>query len=195
MHNFGVPQEPVGGRADPHHPVAHCLTRACWIPAYAQVVERTTSKELEIEPVEAPEPPTVPLVTDREPEELEVGDARDEEDAEGAEPYFPPTDPVMNDRGREMIGGFERTSMDTLEVDPSTIDEEPGDEALADAVRRELREDATTSHLRLDVDVRRGVVFLRGRGEDVEDEDNAAYVASLVPGIREVVVRISTSVA
>ncbi len=158
-------------------------------------MERTASKELDIEPVEPPEPPTVPLVTDREPEELEVGDARDEEDAEGAEPYFPPTDPVMNDRGREMIGGFEGTSMDTLEVDPSTIDEEPGDEALADAVRRELREDATTSHLRLDVDVRRGVVFLRGRGEDVEDEDNAASVASLVPGIREVVVRISTSVA
>lgn len=149
-------------------------------------MERTASKELDIEPVEPPEPPSAPLAADREPEELEVGDARDEEDAEGAEPYFPPTDPVMNDRGREMIGGFERTSMDTLEVDPSTIDEEPGDEALADAVRRELR---------VDVDVRRGVMFLRGQGEDVEDEDNAASVASLVPGVREVVARISTSVA
>ncbi len=157
-------------------------------------MERTASQELEIEPIESPEPPAGPLVSDHEAEALEASDVRDEEAAEGAEPFFPATDPVINDRGREMIGGFEGTSMDTLEVDPSAIDEEPGDEALADAVRRELREDATTSHLRLDVDVRRGVVFLRGRVEDLEDTDNAADVASRVPGIRQVVEQLSSPV-
>ena len=156
-------------------------------------MERTAPKEFEIEPIESPDASLGPLVSSHDTEALEAGDARDEEAAEGAEPYFAPTDPVINDRGREVVGGFERTSLDTIEVDPSTIDEEPGDEALAEAVRRELREDATTSHLRLAVDVRRGVVYLRGQAEDVEDEDNAAYVASCVPGVRDVVAKISTA--
>ncbi len=136
---------------------------------------------------------------------------RDEEDAEGAEPYFPPTDPVIapSERGKvEIIGGFEETSMDSVEVDAAPaaeltggesatdearrqLDEIPGDEALADAVRRELREDATTTHLSLDVQVRGSVVFLRGRADDLEDADNAADVASRVPGIREVVEQIA----
>lgn len=118
------------------------------------------------------------------------GDIGDEEQAEGAEPYFPPTDPVATDH--ELVGGFGSTSMDSVDVDPSTIDEEPGDEALVDAVRRELREDAATSHLRLDVQVRRGVVFLRGTADDLEDADNAADVASRVPGIRQVVEQLAT---
>ena len=156
-------------------------------------MERITSKELEIEPTQPFEPSPEPLVTDHEEvHDLEEGDVRDEEAAEGAEPYFPPTDPVINDRGREVLGGFGDTSMDTVDVDPSTLDEEPGDEALADAVRRELGEDATTSHLRLDVQVRRGVVYLRGRADDLEDTDNAADVASRVPGVRQVVDQLAT---
>ena len=153
-------------------------------------MRRTEKAAPQIEPLE-PSEPTEQLVTDDETG-IELGDARDEEVAEGAEPYFPPTDPVVNGRGREMLGGFERTSMDTLDVDPSTIDEEPGDEALADAVRRELGEDASTSHLRLDVQVRRGVAFLRGSADDLEDTDNAAEVASRVPGVRQVVEQIAT---
>lgn len=121
-----------------------------------------------------------------------VQDVRDEEEAEGAEPYFPPTDPVLNDRGREVLGGFEGSSIDKVEVEPSTIDEEPGDEALAEAVRRELREDALTSHLHLAVEVKRGVAFIRGATFDTEDTDNAAGVASRVPGVQRVVADIET---
>lgn len=148
--------------------------------------------ELEIEPVEDMIPSPEPALGDREPELIEVQEERDEEAAEGGEPYFPATDPVLDDRGRELLGGLEGTSMDSLEVDPSTIDEEPGDEALADAVRRELREDALTSHLHLDVQVRRGVVFLRGRADTIEETDDAADVAQRVPGIRQVVEQIAT---
>lgn len=153
-------------------------------------MERTTD-ELEIEPVEdQPEAPE-PHVSEHEVGEIEMQGALDEEAAEGGEPYFPPTDPVVNGGG-EILGGFDQTSMDDVAIDASTIDEEPGDEALADAVRRELREDAATSHLRLDVQVRRGVAYLRGTAEDLEDTDNAADVASRVAGIRQVVEQIAT---
>jgi len=155
-------------------------------------VKQRENDERDIEPVEDIARPPEPLISDREPELVEVQEERDEETAEGGEPYFPPTDPVLNDRGRELLGGLAGTSMDSLEVDASTIDEEPGDEALADAVRRELREDALTSHLHLDVQVRRAVVFLRGTADDLEDTDSAADVAQRVPGIRQVVDQIAT---
>lgn len=111
---------------------------------------------------------------------------RDEEHAEGGEPIFPATDPVLSPAGR-MMGGFARTSMDSVGVAPSTLDARPGDEALADAIRRELREDASTTALVVYVEVRGGVAFLRGRVDDLEDADNAAEVASRVPGVRQVV--------
>ena len=153
------------------------------------------TEPLEIEPegeVVTIVPPTEPLPAEGEETTTEAQEIRDEEEAEGAEPYFPPTDPVMNDRGREVIGGFEGSSMDSVEVDHSTIDEEPGDEALADAVRRELREDALTSHLHLAVEVSRGVVYMRGTADDLEDTDNAAEVASRIPGVQRVVADIAT---
>ncbi|GAC1329644.1 MAG: hypothetical protein NVSMB2_28610 [Chloroflexota bacterium] len=62
-----------------------------------------------------------------------------------------------------------------------------GDEALADAVRRELHQDASTTELRILVAVRNGVVHLRGQVPDLDDADNVEAVASRVPGIREVV--------
>lgn len=159
---------------------------------YARLMERDVSDTLEIEPSEdQPEAPG-PRVSEREVEEIETQDMRDEEAAEGAEPYFPPTDPVLNDRGRELIGGFDETSMDEIAVEPSTIDEEPGDEALAEAVRRELREDALTSGLHLAVEVKAGVAFVRGSADGVEDIDNAADVASRVPGVQRVVADIET---
>lgn len=122
----------------------------------------------------------------------EVQEIRDEEETEGAEPYFAPTDPVLNDRGRELIGGFDETSMDEIVVEPSTMDEEPGDEALAEAVRRELREDALTTDLHLAIEVKRGVAYIRGTADDIEDTDDAAEVASRVPGIQRVVTDIET---
>ena len=151
-------------------------------------MERVVTEPLEIEPVEdLPDAPAA-HVPEREIEEVETRDMLDEEAAEGAEPYFPPTDPVVND---EPIGGFEATSMDEIAVDRSTLDDEPGDEALADAVRRELREDALTSQLRLAVEVKRGVAYVRGAAEDLEDTDNAAEVASRVPGVDRVVTDIA----
>ena len=62
-----------------------------------------------------------------------------------------------------------------------------GDEALADAVRRELAEDAATAELNIFVAVRNGVAHLRGQVADLDDADNAESVAARVPGIREVV--------
>ena len=155
-------------------------------------MERRAHREPEIEPVEEMIEAPEPTVSDREREPVEIQEERDEEKAEGAVPYFPPTDPVVDDRGREVIGGLDATSMDSVEVDASTIDAEPGDEALADAVRRELREDALTSHLRLDIQVRRGVVFLRGKADAIEETDDAADVASRVPGVKSVVEQIAT---
>lgn len=157
------------------------------------IVRATPKLEIEAEgEVVAMSSPIEPL-SEGEDARPEVQELRDEETAEGAEPYFAPTDPVLNDRGRELIGGFDETSMDEIVVEPSTIDEEPGDEALADAVRRELREDALTSQLHLAVEVKRGVAYIRGIAEDGEDADDAAEVASRIPGIQRVITDIVTA--
>ncbi len=181
----------TGGRAHPDEAVDRYLTRRARTAPYAHIVDRRTEEELELEPVEDLEAAETPIA-DRAPDDRRSQEARDEEEAEGAEPYFAPTDPVLGGDGREVVGGLEETSMDSLDVDPSTIDEEPGDEALAEAVRRELQEDALTSHLDLDVQVRRGIAFLRGTADDLEDTDSAAEVASRVPGIRQVVEQLAT---
>ena len=110
--------------------------------------------------------------------------------AGGDEVYIPPTDPVVtsDERGElEVLGGFETTSMDDATVAPSALDNRPGDEALADAIRRELREDASTTDLRINVLVRQGVAHLRGAVAGMEDAENAEDVASRVPGVVDVV--------
>ena len=104
--------------------------------------------------------------------------------------YFPPTDPVITTdvRGEaQVLGGFSATSQDDVSVEPSASDDRLGDEAIADAVRRELREDAATTDLRIEVEVIEGVVYLRGAVEDVIDGENAEEVASRVPGVTDVV--------
>ena len=63
----------------------------------------------------------------------------------------------------------------------------PGDEALADAVRRELRADASTTDLRIQLEVLDGIVHLYGQVEDLEDVENAEAVEAAVPGVQEVV--------
>ncbi len=107
-----------------------------------------------------------------------------------AEPTFAPTDPVIgiNQHGRaQILGGFGSDSMASLEVEPSAEDTQPGDEALAEAIERELREDAATTSLTVDVFVRRGIVHLRGWVPGLEDADNAEAVAARVPGVVDVV--------
>ncbi len=102
--------------------------------------------------------------------------------------YTPPTDPVVKTdaHGRaEILGGF--GSEDDLPVERSASDGRLGDEALADAVRRRLAEDAATTDLTIVVAVRNGVAHLRGQVTDLDDADNAENVAASVPGIREVV--------
>ena len=84
-----------------------------------------------------------------------------------------------------VLGGF--GSGEEVPVESSASDTRPGDEALADAVRRELAEDAATTDLTIFVAVRNGVVHLRGQVTDLDDADNAESVAASVPGIREVV--------
>lgn len=123
------------------------------------------------------------------PAEGEVGDVvqAEEPDTTG-EAYFPPTDPVVStDRnGRpEILGGFAETSMDAPVG--GSVTRGPGDEALADAVRRELSEDAATADLRIDVEVRERVAFLRGRVPEMTDTDSAAEVAGRIGEIVEVV--------
>ncbi len=110
--------------------------------------------------------------------------AGDDMVSEGDYVYVPPIDPVRD--GWEVIGGFQSDSLESVEVERSALDGLPGDEALADAVRRELREDSTTTALNIQVEVRNGVVHLHGTVDDLEDVENAEAVASVVPGIVEV---------
>lgn len=104
--------------------------------------------------------------------------------------YFAPTDPVTgpDEHGNlTVVGGWTPTSDDGIAVNPSYEDNLPGDEALAEAVERELHEDAQTTALSLDVSVENGVVHLRGRVDGLEDAEAAQDVASRVPGVVDVI--------
>lgn len=117
-------------------------------------------------------------------------DSSDPVDEGSDEPaFFPPTDPVVatDDQGQTTVaGGFAPTSMDEVEVERSALDNLPGDEAMADAIRRELREDALTTDLAIHVTVRARVAHLRGAVPTLEDAEHAEEVASRIPGVREV---------
>lgn len=136
-----------------------------------------------------------PDFTDQELETsvVEMGgeaSATDDPMPDGETVFFPPTDPVMrtNDQGDiEVLGGFGPTSMSSIEVERSALDGRLGDEAIADAIRRELREDALTTDLVIRVSVTRGVVRLHGAVPTLDDAENAEEVAGRVPGVVEVV--------
>jgi osmotically-inducible protein OsmY len=117
-------------------------------------------------------------------------DVKDNPPVEPDPTYFPATDPVVTtDRtgDLEVLGGFAPGSMEGMEVARSAEDNHPGDEALADAIREALAQDAATTALRVDVAVEQGVAHLRGSVPDLVDAENAESVASEVPGIRSVV--------
>lgn len=103
--------------------------------------------------------------------------------AEDGEAYVPPTDPVGTDT--EVIGGFSRSSMDTTEPERSS-DGTIGDEAIRDAIARELREDSATTALEVHVEVIQGVAILTGKVADIIDAENAEEVAGRVTGVLEV---------
>jgi osmotically-inducible protein OsmY len=114
----------------------------------------------------------------------------DGEDAhDGDRVYVPPTDPVSSTDGHGqavVLGGFGISATDDVGTDVLVDDHGYGDEAIADAVRRELREDAATTGLRIRVLVRNGVVHLHGAVPDLVDADAAEEVASRVTGVRDV---------
>jgi osmotically-inducible protein OsmY len=128
-----------------------------------------------------------PVVTD--PVGIAGGDSSGPDDiASTGETYTPPDDPVLTTDAHgqpKVLGGFD-SSGDDQEVELSS-DGVAGDEALADAVRRELAQDSATTDLMIVVAVRNGVAHLRGQVSDLDDADNAESVAARVPGIREVV--------
>jgi len=95
-------------------------------------------------------------------------------------------DPVFDDRGN-VLGGFSPSSMDDLRFERSAEDGRPGDEALADAILRELREDSLTTALDIHVRVLNGIARLRGRVSLILDAENAEEVASRIPGVREII--------
>jgi hypothetical protein len=111
------------------------------------------------------------------------------EAVEEAEPYFPPTDPVVRvDRNGEtrIAGGF-GTGEPLEQHATAAIPDAPPDEALEDLVHRALRLDASTAHLHLKVGVSQGVVRLQGAIEDESDAENVLGVAGDVPGVVDVI--------
>ena len=118
------------------------------------------------------------------------------DDMTGDDVYFAPVDPPLREgmtNSRDgLVAGFEPDSMTSKEVDGSTLPG-TGDEALADAVRRELLQDSATAGLRVEVEVEAGVAYLRGRVADLDDVENAEEVAGRIPGVREVVEELQVS--
>ena len=105
-----------------------------------------------------------------------------------AEPYFPPTDPVVRPSTTaeelEIVGGFSATSMDDPEG-TSGFDLRDDDD-LTKTINRELREDAMTTDLDLRVTVRKGIVTLQGEVPSLDEAESAEEVAGRVGGVREV---------
>jgi osmotically-inducible protein OsmY len=116
-----------------------------------------------------------------------VDDGEDADD--GDRVYVPPTDPISSTDGHAqavVLGGFGISATDDVGSDVLVDDHRYDDEAIADAVRRELREDAATTDLLARVVVRNGVVHLHDAVPDLDDADAAEEVASRVRGVREV---------
>ena len=103
--------------------------------------------------------------------------------------YFAPTDPVItgDEHGMLMVdNGFAPADDIDEGYDRSAEDNQPGDQALIAAIQRELRRDALTTDLRIEVGVSRGVARLRGVVPALEDAENAEAVAARVAGVLDV---------
>jgi hypothetical protein len=111
------------------------------------------------------------------------------EAVEEAEPYFPPTDPVVrvDQKGETRIAGGFGTGEAPGQRPQAASGDSPSDEALEDLVHRALRLDASTAHLQLKVSVSQGIVRVRGAIEDESDAENALAVAGDVPSVVDVI--------
>jgi len=132
----------------------------------------------------------------RDPIAASGASSGEEEDVveSGNEVYSPPDDPVITTDAHgeaKILGGFGEDT--EITVERSALDGQRGDEAIADAIRLELREDAATTDLIIVVAVHNGVAHLRGKVSDLEDAENAEAVAARVPGVREVVEELEVS--
>lgn len=116
-------------------------------------------------------------------------------------PYFPPTDPVVrvedatdDPETLTIVGGFAETAMDE-DDDPATVYPSIDDD-LAEAVMRELRQDAATTDAadQIRVNVWGGVVTLTGTVETLDDADEIAAVADRVDGVVEVQEELTVTV-
>ena len=128
-----------------------------------------------------------------------LGTTDEQDAADEAEPFFPPTDPVIRIvprdlEGIEISGGFAGTSMDDPPYDEeSAVIDVPRDAEIAEDVRLALQEDAATSDLDVFVYVRNGVVHLRGRVPSLDDAELAEEVAGRIPGVVDVVDELDVS--
>ncbi len=119
----------------------------------------------------------------------EVGTGDFFESVSEAEPYTPPTDPVIkSDRstdGVEIVNGFAETAGEEAAV--ARLPGTPrGDDEIQEAVAEALHSDAATTDLTLEIEVEEGVVYLRGVVPSLDDVDLAESVAAGVPGVEEV---------
>ncbi|HEY7032820.1 MAG TPA: BON domain-containing protein [Thermomicrobiales bacterium] len=119
----------------------------------------------------------------------DIGTSDPEEATAEAIPYFPSTDPVVRptDDGQRLsvAGGFGATSLDSDQTETLWERRRP-DDVVEQDVLRELRNDALTTDLQVEVEVRHGVVCLRGNVPTLDDAENAESVASRIGGVTEV---------
>lgn len=190
-----APGKGIQNLLEVEHVVAEGLRNAAGAEADRLDSGYTPSDEIAESPPDVLQSTGLDAGFDQVPLETDESDVVDESVYDAVDPvepdpaYFAPTDPVVDtdQRGNlQVLGGWEPTSMSSDTVDPSAEDNRPGDQALEDAIRRELREDASTHDLSLDVAVERGVAHIRGAVGDLTDAENAESVASQVPGVREV---------
>lgn len=109
-----------------------------------------------------------------------------------AEPFFAPTDPVIDRAPREVggytvVGGFSPTSLDApIELEQLPRPLRTSDDEIARKVRLALKEDAATADLPIYVAVRGGIVHLRGIVPSLAESDLVEEVAWRVPEVLDV---------
>jgi hypothetical protein len=115
--------------------------------------------------------------------ELEMTAAGDDLELEA--PNDPPVVPGGRDNAR--LPGAPRDGDEDEDDSYETRHGPPTDSEITARVVRLLRSDAATSMLRIHVATESGVVTLTGEVQTLDDTDNAAEVASRVPGVVDVV--------